>query len=426
MARRPRARRGAGASSPVPLIIFVVLFVFALGASVMMWREQHDLNDRINGGYRGGLADNLEFKHFENRETEGYKFRLIEQARRLEAKIADFNKLEGFAGLGVSEVKEWGDRVKRRSQELGVKMGDNDVLKLTVYAERLELRIQQLQTNLKALEDEKADIEEKRQQLAKDKNAEIAGKNESIANLRTEASDTTGRHTQETTKNNQEIAQLRETISQKDEAHLTETEKKNQQATALKDKIAQLEKQLAQLQDRDAKGFDPQIAAVDGKVIHVNLQERTAMLDVGRQDGVRRGLRFDVYEVGVGGRRRLKGQVEVKSVHAEISYAGILGMSDELDPILTDNILVSPAFERGKPMVFTIEPKDFDETDVAVLRTKLERFGNKLVAKPALNVRYCVIGERLAKGKRAVADECARLGIPVIKMSDLENVLGVD
>jgi hypothetical protein len=99
-------------------------------------------------------------------------------------------------------------------------------------------------------------------------------------------------------------------------------------------------------------------------------------------------------------------------------------MKDPLDPILTDNIVVSPAFQRGKPMIFTLEPADFDKADIEVLRTKLGAVGNKIVDEPAADVRYCIIGDSPAKGPRPIADQCTKLGIPTIRKSDLQQVLG--
>jgi hypothetical protein len=61
-----------------------------------------------------------------------------------------------------------------------------------------------------------------------------------------------------------------------------------------------------------------------GQVLAASPETRTAVISIGSRVGVKRGMRFEVYQVRFGNRRVHKGYVEVKSVESEVSTCGIL------------------------------------------------------------------------------------------------------
>jgi len=429
MARRPRQGRRGGAGSPIPLIIFIVLFVFSFAGFVMMLKENHRLWDDIHGSEPAkALPDRFLPKRQENQKTQGYLYIIDALHTRFINKTAAYDQLAEYVGFNEKGIAAHKKHVDEMREQTNIKAGDNDIDTLTEYEKRLEIRNQELQHRITQLKNTTDEAREARDQAVKDRKSDVTAKEATITTIRTEIAARDQKYSDEASARDEEIKMLRQKISDNNEKHLVESEKNKSIIAQRERKIIELEGIIEQLIERPTDKFDPQLAEVDGKVLVVNLSEETVMIDIGRKDGARKGLRFDVYEVGVGGVRRLKGQIEIKSVHPEVSYAGIITMGDKLDPILADNILISPTYQRGKPLLFTIEPQDFDKTDIAVLKTKLERFGNKLVMKPEAGVRYCIIGNNVKKDSklRQVAKECARLNIPVIRAMDIEFVLGAD
>lgn len=70
----------------------------------------------------------------------------------------------------------------------------------------------------------------------------------------------------------------------------------------------------------------------DGEILHVDLDQKTCIVNLTRRDKVFRGTRFRVYGVEAGGKRVDKGEIEITSVGEEFTSAAITREPDPNDP----------------------------------------------------------------------------------------------
>ena len=427
MAKRPRRKRkAAGPSSPVPLIIFIVLFVFTFAVLCFMWNENRALNLMIYGKASSTAFDTYPVEFTEDpADTEGYLYMLEQKDRKFIEKSQQYNSLFNFAG--VSNVEDYKQQLQEQQNRLRIVDSLGVDYTLSDYIKALELRIISMQQQIENFKEAVDDANERKEIVLDEKETAVREKVSTIDDLNEEMAEVRQRHVEEVNWRQTEIIDLRDKLANLDAESSLEANKLKDNIQQLEKTKVELEATIAKLVDRKKDEYDPQTTPVDGKVLSVNLDAKTLMLDIGKQDGARIGLRFDVFQVGVGGMREKKGEVEVRKVYDDVSYAGIVEMLDEYNPILADNIVVSPIFQRGKAMIFAIEPTDFDQLDIDVIRTRLKAFGNELVTEPSIDVRYCIVGDKVNENNdRPVANGCDRLGIPAIRASNLMRVLGED
>jgi len=232
----------------------------------------------------------------------------------------------------------------------------------------------------------------------------------------------------------------------KEREHREEIARLEKNANELRNRITELEGQITTMinehrteiatrtRERDvarnaledvqrAKGghtdFNIDTAEPDGIVLKVNRLDKSCMVDIGTRHGAKAGLQFVVYETGAGGVRRQKAKIELKRVDESISYAGIVEIKDTLDPILENDIIISPLFKRGRANVFVFE-NDIDRFEQASLKDKIERFGSRVAGKVTAETDFVVIKSNPGD----VANEAKRWAVQTIRISDLSKVLG--
>jgi len=128
--------------------------------------------------------------------------------------------------------------------------------------------------------------------------------------------------------NAQTISRLDSAI---DEAKNELTKANNRYARRYEDKRnlrSRLETELDQTKDELQKASQREPADVDvsydGVVLTVNVETRQAVISIGEEQGVKRGMRFEVFQVRRGGRRAHKGYLVVRSTGRETANCIIL------------------------------------------------------------------------------------------------------
>jgi len=187
--------------------------------------------------------------------------------------------------------------------------------------------------------------------------------------------------------------------------------------------LAKVEKALKEIQSEKVGGgeFKPDYAEPDGIVLNVQDLGQACCVDIGLKHGAKVGLQFLVYGIGPGGKRREKGKIELKMVDPNISYAGMLSVKDELDPILPDDIVISPIFKRGEPTVFVLET-DIDRPDRERIARKIEKYGNKVAESVSARTDFVVIKDMPGE----MAAEADKWAVRKIRLVDVDKVLGKD
>ena len=419
MARRPRAQSRKTQSNLVtPLAVFVVLFVFSFGLALYSYMSWRDLDRKIYGSLKG--PSQFEKLDITREEYIGYLAQLEQQREALSQALGEKNDLESM--IGISHVERLGDEFAKLGEEIN-KIYESKGQDVTFVE------------FMRQLADEKKNFEERLNNAtaAKDKmNADLRTDREKFATKSKRLNGSIAELQSALDSKNRQTATLddshRDTVSRlgndihaaktKNQKLHEEYEKKFQVAAR---ELARVEKALKELQSEKVGGkeFKIDYAEQDGVVINVGKLGESCSVDIGRKHGAQVGMQFVIYESGPGGKRREKGTIELKKIHTDFSIAEVISIKDELDPILTEDIVISPIFKRGAPLTFVLEA-DIDRLDKEALARKIEKYGNRVAEGVTSQTDFVVIKEMPGQ----MAEEADKWAIRVIRMSDIEKVLG--
>ena len=172
-------------------------------------------------------------------------------------------------------------------------------------------------------------------------------------------------------------------------------------------------------------------AAPDGEVLEVSKDGALAYVDVGGRDGLRRGTRFEVLQRLKGGEARPRGMAEVVEVDSEMAMVRMLDRVDPFDPVLPGDYVMNPHFVRGEAQHFYLHgdypvslSKDFVER-------RLVELGAKVDDRVSTRTDVFVLGfENLSEGDDVVPltetpeyQEADRLGVRMMRLDELAKFL---
>jgi len=94
----------------------------------------------------------------------------------------------------------------------------------------------------------------------------------------------------------------------------------------------------------------------DGRITYVNQGSQTVYVNLGRAALLQRQATFSVYDVGESDMARLepKGKVEITKVISDHLSEGRILDDSVTNPILTGDVIYSPAWEAGRPIHFAL------------------------------------------------------------------------
>jgi len=413
--------------SPVPLIIFIVLFVFATAGLVLVVLEYVKVHEQANRGFNpsqeprvnglirqytdgaGGLKIAL-LKADDQRRVEALKLEklgqvvggrdpeAIEEQRRQvldrvglvqdgggEAGPADARTLIGLVLVLEKEKLLLAERLREQKR-----VGEAQAARLAARAEAAEAQVREKQT---AIDQRDAELQTVRRQMEQER-----GRAQEEARM---LRDSLGRSNSE-----REMIEnsLRQEVLKRDKV------------------IADLKKQNEILREKgfakEGTEFAPETEPVDGKVLLVD-RETGVVVDIGRKQGIRRGLRFQVYTEKPDGTRVLRGEIEIKTVEPEISRGILLGGLNPVNIIHKEDILINPAFDPGRAKVFVADTT-FNAARKEALRVALADYGSVLEEEITIRTDYLIVGAQ--KGR--LVDEAQKFGVTMIRVTDLDDFLG--
>jgi NAD-dependent DNA ligase len=184
----------------------------------------------------------------------------------------------------------------------------------------------------------------------------------------------------------------------------------------LRDIIARLSAQATL--ETTATEFKPETDPADGEVILVD-EDTGIVVDIGRKDGVRRGLRFAIYTPKADGTRVKQGELEIKTVFPEISRGILVGGENPVGIVHKNDIIVNPAFHPGRAQTFVADTV-FDDAKKEVFREALKEYGSRLEEEVTPRTNYLIIGAQPGDLREAAK----RFGVPMIREQDLNAFLG--
>lgn len=324
-------------------------------------------------------------------------------------------------GQKTDGVKAW---LKTALEEVGEK--DRAPANVQEAIEAMVNAYKRLQNDIKKTQDDvvkakDAEIESLQKKLA---DAEKKGADD-LAALTTEKDNATARLNQ----------QLTEANSQRDEAQaanrkLTEDitstkDTANKEVNTAKAKQRMLDAQVSALHSSDK--IQRETNKADGKILAVNRAMKTAYIDVGGRDRVRRGTVFNVYEALRAGEKVLKGRVVVTSVDSDRSEVAI-EREEPGSGIAEGDIIVSPVFDRMKPTKFVILGELTGRLNKEAAKRVLEGLGCKVEDKVSVDTDFLVIGVKEAADAPELTEsenykQAQAWGIEIIRARDLDPFL---
>jgi hypothetical protein len=323
-------------------------------------------------------------------------------------------------GQKVDGVKAW---LKGALEEVGEK--DRAPANVQEAIEAMGNAYKRLQSDIKKTQDE----------VVKAKDAEIESLQKKLAEAEKKAADDLAALTTEkdnaTARLNQ---QLTESNSQRDEAQaqnrkLTEEitsakDTANKEVNAAKASERTLSAQVSALKATDKLQREKDTA--DGKVLAVNRGMKTAWIDVGGRDRIRRGSSFRVYEAVRAGQKIPKGRVVVTAVENDRSEVAI--EREEGDGITEGDIIVSPVFDRSRATKFVFLGEPNGRLNKEAAKRVLEGLGAKVEDKVSVDTDFLVLGVKEAADAPELTEseaykQAQAWGIEIIRARDLDPFL---
>lgn len=190
----------------------------------------------------------------------------------------------------------------------------------------------------------------------------------------------------------------------------------------LKSEISRLEGRITELVKKEQRTLAETLA--DGEVAHADQKLGLAWIDLGRTAGIRRGLKFEVFQYGKGGVKKRKGKVEIRSVEDNLSQCAVIEQTDPFDPIVKGDLISSPLFDKQKQQVFvfigdklTNERYGMDE-----LRRRIEENGAKVADQITVDTDFAVAIENAEQDPRF--EQAIQFGVIIMREPELLDFLG--
>jgi hypothetical protein len=155
----------------------------------------------------------------------------------------------------------------------------------------------------------------------------------------------------------------------------------------------------------------------DGTVLLSDPALGYVWIDLGTRDGLMKGMRFHLYALEKGGRRRPKAEIEVLRMDERHSQARILSIVDPQDPPAQGDLVSNDTFERGKPKVFVFAGRLVGRYNNEDFARKLEDLGHRVEKVVTFDTSYLVAGAGFEKDPNY--DRALQLGVRIIREEEL-------
>jgi len=417
-----RIARGRG-GSPVPIIILCVLLVGAIALAVVFAMQADKLRQEIEA--RKADVEAAE-KSRRLAETKGQQYQTL-MGINYDAMQEEFNKLKDeLQKIALLQKADDGAAPRMDTVEDMMLAYAREVAAL-----RTELADRQASLDRAKAESEQHRVDKEKAVTERDEGVKLAqGERDAARDERDTIQKKLDKDTREL---NAKVAELEaEKVKLiKDVNHWKK--RAEVEGKKVEDKDKQIDELKHPVDVRGSLAGDQAVGEpVDGKVITIEADGETCMIDLGRRDWVQIGMEFSVYDNADPESRKVKGHIQVKKVFDTIAQCRI-GQQDKLDPVLPGMVIVNPAFQRGKTLNFVlVEP--FREPNVEQLLArypcKVKKVNPTDTEKLDRDTDYVVTGEgRIKEGvtrpdDSPTVEQAKQYQITVMRESVLLRYLG--
>ncbi|MBA3685527.1 MAG: hypothetical protein H0W72_09850 [Planctomycetes bacterium] len=176
-------------------------------------------------------------------------------------------------------------------------------------------------------------------------------------------------------------------------------------------RIAELNARIQQLtQQRELNSRE---LRADGQVLSSRATDGYLVVDRGQQQNLRKGTRFTIFNRR-GGRKVVKGAIEIVEVEARMSIARVTEERDANDPIVPGDYIHNPVYSPDQVKTFVIKG-DFFRYSAEELARFIKESGAKVEPELTTNTDYLVAGER----SDAALQQATKLGVSIVSEDQL-------
>ncbi|MGH9362779.1 MAG: hypothetical protein ACRD2T_12765 [Thermoanaerobaculia bacterium] len=398
-------------------ILFLVAGALFAGAAVLFFLENADKN-----ALRQALAD-----------AKSKSVDLENQAKKARQDLED---LRGMVGGEAN--KQLGaaldDAIKQKREEAQTFLNGlftkydkiapksfNDLL--TPYDEYKNYLTKVINTRELAVEQQKRHMEDLNT-TKKSAADEVKKKDETVAQLNTQIRDTEAKYEKRVSELTADGERLqKELATAKDQLATLEIAKKRGE-DACQSRIATLLLRLEQCMEESRKTRGIEDVDPDGRILQVVGTSQIGWIDIGRKQHLKPGIQFQVFQNIKGGKRQVKGRLEVRRVDESTSEFRIIETLDELNPIIQGDYITSPFYDPKAVPVFVIAGEGLESKDVTEdqLRSKIKSYGASINYKVDLKTSFLIA----LKGyeKSPLYKDARELGVAVVREREILEYMG--
>jgi hypothetical protein len=203
-------------------------------------------------------------------------------------------------------------------------------------------------------------------------------------------------------------------------------------------KKKELEARIRELTAKKARTYYEN-AKADGEVVFADSRLGYAWIDLGKQHGLKKGTRFDVYQYIKGGRQKIKGWIEVKRVDQDMAQVAIiegsyrdpqtgekLALPDPTDPIVKGDLIRNPFFEKDKQVRVAFLGTKLTNRyyNLKELERKIEEFGGKVQKEVSVETDILIVLARAEEEFQKEYEKAIQLGIDMMREDELLDYIG--
>ena len=373
------SRRELGAVVNVMWVIFLI--VLLLGAGAFIYFGQSEIQKAKDDAAKA------------QRSAQAAQNDVVEASQ----KHVDLSNKVGFVDLGAGDVYSSLAALDAKMETLKGRfpndIGSEDKTleavadRLLALAERYDQAAQTAQANFDAELAKRGESETAKDEIRTSMDSQLTSLNSDLRDSRDQAQSQKGQ-------DDATIAGLQDRVDEVTaQVRERETEHQGALAAAMQEK-RQVEARVAELTSKvKLIGVDEDPWAKDGEIVAVGTETGLVFLNIGSNDLLRQGVKFDVFRYGKGGSLIPKGAIEIREVHADSSVGGISKEISEIDPIAAGDFVANPHFSTERSKVFTLLGT-FPVYGKSFLEKRLMDLGAEV--EPAVNSRvdFVVLGQK--------------------------------
>ncbi|MFH1024337.1 MAG: BRCT domain-containing protein [Planctomycetota bacterium] len=354
------------------LVIFIVLFVAACGLYWWMFNQKEEL-------------------------------RLVK-----EQQAVDLVKREGMVSERDVRIKELEEVIKDPVKGL-----EQKIVGLEEKWQERDHRVAETERARDEQVEAKKNIEEEIKKRVEEKDKKIAEINEEVGKL-TQTIDA------ERDKFNKEVKVKTDKVTELEGTVVKERTERSNEKSRTDEEIRSLRERLEQvlLAEREflGKGLE-----ADGEVLESDPQTGYVWVNLGKQNNLKYGLKFRVYQVGKGGRIKEKGDIEVRQVGDATSKAVVV-KHNPADPMVKGDLIANRTFHPKKKKLFVIAG-EFKKYTHEEMKFYVQENGGSVGDQLTVNTNYLVLGVGGTEVE-GMKKEAMYLQVPILSEDELYRYIG--